>query len=328
MTTTVARPNKDALNKAIDIYRDAMRPFIVRNLRGVPGRQFEDVIRRSLNDNQASRFQRSLARKPSNVEAAIDVGDFPDLISRNWRCIFERQLPNGGQIVQSISLIREARNRAAHPDTIDLDIEFVKARLHDIMDVMDWMYAPAQRQEVNEILNRLLLDSRPGVDSIDEVTHFFRKVQRLTSNELPEHIRPDSSSRRGGCANRNPSSRYYELWYSSRPQWGSSRMRYRLELNRSDDINSRWKANVGFRYSKNGLEKLGYSEEDFAILENIVQDLEACADLGNFSHGRRPKALVRFDSDSTLTDDFAQVLSRVLATLIQKITPSIDNFES
>ena len=89
MTTTVDRPNKDALNKAIDIYRDAMRPFIVRNLRRVPAQHVEYIIHCSLNDNQALQFQRNLAQNPGNVEAAIDVGDFPDLISRNWRGVFE-----------------------------------------------------------------------------------------------------------------------------------------------------------------------------------------------------------------------------------------------
>ena len=33
---TVARPNKDAMVRALDVYRDAMRPFIVINL-GSPG---------------------------------------------------------------------------------------------------------------------------------------------------------------------------------------------------------------------------------------------------------------------------------------------------
>ncbi len=325
MTTTVPRPNKDALNRAIDIYRDAMRPFIIRNLHSVPGQRVEDVIRRSLNDNQVYRFQSYLARNSSNVEAAIDVGDFPDLISRNWRGVFERQLPSGGQIVQRLSRIRKARNKAAHPDSVDLDIQFVKARLHDIMDVMDLINAPTQQQEVNEILRSLSLDLSPRADTIDEVTHFFRKVQSLAFKELPEHIRPNRSSRRGGFANRNPNSLYYELWYSSRPRWGSDRMRYRLELNRKDISLSSWSANVGFRYSKSGLEKLGYSEEDFTILENIVQELETCSDLGDFSEGRRPKALVRFDKDSPLTNDFAKTLSSVLIALVQNITPAIDD---
>ena len=82
---------------------------------------------------------------------------------------------------------------------------------------------------------------------------------------------------------------------------------------------------MGFRYSKNGLEKLGYSEEDFTILENIVQELEACSDLGNFSEERRPKALVRFHNDNPLTNDFAKTLSSVLTVLVQNITPAIDD---
>ena len=102
-------------------------------------------------------------------------------------------------------------------------------------------------------------------------------------------------------------------------------MRYRIELNRRDNSISTWSANVGFRYSKNGLEKFNYSEEDFSILENIVQDSEAHTDLGNFSGGRRPKAMVEFDDEYTLSDDFAQTLSYTLSTLIQKITPAIDD---
>lgn len=326
MTTTVDRPNRAALNQAIDIYRDAMRPFIIRNLRRVPRQRVEDVICHSLNDAQASRFRSNLAQTPGNIEAAIDVGDFPDLISRNWRSVFSRQFPSGDRVVQDLSrVIREARNKAAHPDTDDLDIEFVRVRLHDIMDVMDSINAPEQRQEVNEILRRLLLDP---MDHMEEVTHFFRKVQKLTSDELSEHIRLDRSSRRGGYANRNPNSFYYELWYSSGQQWGSARMRYRLELNRKDDSVSSWSANVGFRYNKNGLEKMGYSEEHFNILENVVQASEAHTDLGNFTGGRRPKAMVRFDDESTLSDHFAHSLSNTLRILIEEITPIVNEFEN
>ena len=40
---TTNRPNEDALRQAIDIYRDAMRPFIVRQLRRVRGAKVEEV---------------------------------------------------------------------------------------------------------------------------------------------------------------------------------------------------------------------------------------------------------------------------------------------
>ncbi len=103
-------------------------------------------------------------------------------------------------------------------------------------------------------------------------------------------------------------------------------MRYRIELRRQDSGASVWSANVVFRYDKNGLEKkLNYSEEHFTILEEIVQDLEIHLDVGNFSDSRRPKAIVRFDDENSLSDDFAQTLSRALATLIRGITPAVDN---
>ena len=102
-------------------------------------------------------------------------------------------------------------------------------------------------------------------------------------------------------------------------------MRYRIELIRGYDSVSRWSANVGFRYSKNGLEKLNYSEEDFTILENIVQASGTYSDLGHFTSGRRPKAMIRFDDESPLSDDFARILSRALTMLIQTTTPAIDD---
>ncbi len=204
MTTTVDRPNKDALNKAIDIYRDALRPFIVRNLRSVPGQRIEDVICRSLNDNQAARFQSNLARNPGNEEAAIDVGDFPNLISRNWRVVFNRHFPNDGQVVQNISwLIKEARDKAAHPDTEDLDIEFTRSRLYDITDVLSRINAPAQRQEVEEIRSRLLSDppqERDTVsDALPEVQSASSPAARTTSNLAPWRnvIRPNSDVAQG-----------------------------------------------------------------------------------------------------------------------------------
>ena len=167
MTTTVDRPNKDAINKAIDIYRDAMRPFIVRSLRGIRGQRLEDVIYRSLNPNQQSQFQSNMTRNSGNVEAAIDVGDFPHLISRNWRDVFSRQFPGGGQVVQNLSwVIKEARDKAAHPDAVDLDTEFTRSRLYDITDVLGRINAPAQRQEVEAIRDWLLSGPQQETDTV------------------------------------------------------------------------------------------------------------------------------------------------------------------
>lgn len=166
MTTTIDRPNKTALIKAIDIYRDAMRPFIVRNLRSTPGRRVEDVIRRSLNDSQAAQFQSNLARNPGDIEAAIDVGDFPSLIGRNWREVFRRQFSNGGQVVQNVSwLIKDARDKASHPGTQDIDAEFTRSHLYYVADVLSRINAPVQKRDVEEIRDELFAE--PALDASD-----------------------------------------------------------------------------------------------------------------------------------------------------------------
>ena len=156
MTTTVDRPNKNALSEALDIYRDAMRPFLVRSLRRVQGTKVEDTIASMLNDYQKGQFQDNLRRNPGNVEAAIDVNDFPSLISRGWRIALQNEFPSGDRAVQNAAWqITEARNSVSHPGTQDLDAEFVRSRLYDIADTLGRINAPQQKAEVERIRDEL-----------------------------------------------------------------------------------------------------------------------------------------------------------------------------
>ena len=76
--TTTSRPNRDALSKAIDIYRDAMRPFILRSLRRIPGVTVEAAIRQSLPDRQAENFRMAFG-SGDDLESALDVNLFPPI---------------------------------------------------------------------------------------------------------------------------------------------------------------------------------------------------------------------------------------------------------
>ena len=76
--TTIERPIKKALGDALDIYRDAMRPFVIRNLKRVPGKNLEDAIGAVLRDGQYNQFQKNL-QDGRSVEDAIDIGEFPQL---------------------------------------------------------------------------------------------------------------------------------------------------------------------------------------------------------------------------------------------------------
>ena len=59
----VERPNRAVLNDALDEYRDAMRPFIVRVLKRVRGKSIEDAIYDTLSPKQADDFERRLENK-------------------------------------------------------------------------------------------------------------------------------------------------------------------------------------------------------------------------------------------------------------------------
>ena len=138
------RPNQDALYQALNIYRDAMRPFILRNLKTVQGLAPED------------RFQN---------EADIDIGDFPHLFRRYWHNAFEQRFDPDRDVRSAIGIITEARNQVSHPGTEDIDPSYALSRLHDIADVLGQINAPEQKREVESIRDKLLTRAAPTVDT-------------------------------------------------------------------------------------------------------------------------------------------------------------------
>ncbi len=152
--TAVYRPNRDALNRAIDIFRDAMRPFVVRRLRTVQGGRVEDVVRGSLRDRQAARFDQGLDESGS-VEDAIDFNDFPDIVQRNWRDAFATTFGGDRTVQNALWLIVNARNQAAHPGQQDMDSEYARSILYQVADVLGRINAPGERRAVEDIRERL-----------------------------------------------------------------------------------------------------------------------------------------------------------------------------
>ena len=170
---TIHRPNRDTLQKALDIYRDAMRPFLVRCLRQVRGTNVQAVISRSLGNRRADEFERA-RRSAGNVESAIDINDFPTLVSRNWgRETFETRL-NGDKTFQNqLWLIADARNHVAHPGTHDLGDDYTRTHLFLIADVLKKINAHTEEQDVQIIRDKCF--SEP--DSQDEMSSLPSNTQ-------------------------------------------------------------------------------------------------------------------------------------------------------
>ena len=200
------RPNRDALMQAIDIYRDAMRPFILRQLRRVQGATVEELIERGLGGRQADEFYQRLAEN-SDIESAIDLNYFPRVVRDNWRGAFAQHFNDDPSVQNMLWLIKTARDQIAHPGTQDIDAEYTRARLYDITDLLGRINAPDEKQAVEAIRDNLFAsaESEEQTDSmrLDEESQTLSTEirdgqdtsQRRSSNNLTpwrDVIRPNN----------------------------------------------------------------------------------------------------------------------------------------
>ena len=154
VSTMKERPYRDALNRAVDIFRDAMRPFIVLHMMEVHGDRVEEAILESLQGGRPGEVEWSLKRGKS-VEDSIDVGDFPHIVEENWPRVFRSAFMGDRAVKSTLRQIADARNEAVHPETGDVGSEYVRARLYDIVSVLGRIDAQAEKQAVEEIRDSL-----------------------------------------------------------------------------------------------------------------------------------------------------------------------------
>ena len=153
---TAQRHNRDALSRAIDIYRDSMRQFILRLLKSTPGLGVEKRIEQSLPDHQAETFRTTRASGVA-LESVLDVNHFPSLIGNryNWRDVFSRSLGENKTVQNQLWLISDVRNQVSHPGTQDLEEEYTRTHLYHIADVLGKINALYQKQAVEDIREQL-----------------------------------------------------------------------------------------------------------------------------------------------------------------------------
>ena len=197
----VERPNRDALQQALDIFRDAMRPFIVRTLKTARGAQVEDLIEDSLSHTQASQFRQNLNRPGYTVEAAIDIGYFPQIVTRNWET-FGRRLSQDRSVGDALWLVVDARNQVAHPGHQDLDADYVITRLSLIGEVLGRINAPDQKRAVESIRDErrtATSPSQPAPEPSSEDPKPGAHARRPAGNLKPwrEVIRPNQDVAQG-----------------------------------------------------------------------------------------------------------------------------------
>ena len=163
------RPNRKALIDALDIYRDAMRPFIVRCLKRVPGGKVEDHIKAALRDHRYNQFEQDLDEGRS-VEEAIDISDFYQLVKASWQDAFRDAFQQGSKPWATLHEIVKARNEVAHPRGQDMALECAVECLSNIAKVLAAINEPEKGREVEEIRSEIMPFTTPA--------HKFRQGER------------------------------------------------------------------------------------------------------------------------------------------------------
>ena len=196
---TTSRPNKDALSQAIDIFRDAMRPFLLRRLRQVPGSTAEKAVNFALGDRRADEINQKL-RQNYRIEDVIDINDFPNLIQRHWREVFSVAFGDDRTVQSELWLISRARNQVSHPGTQDLETDYTNAHLYHIANILGNINAPEQKKAVEDIRTSLITPASTA-DNVETETGRQQTAEqpRSGANLKPwrEVIRPNQDVAQG-----------------------------------------------------------------------------------------------------------------------------------
>ena len=159
-------PNRDALRKAHDIYLDAIYPFVNKCLD-----KFQDT---------------------TVIAGKIEISDVAHLVRTYWHNYFEDQfkvIDPYYEARSAIGLIVEGRNRAAHPPW-DLDLEFTRAQLFLIAEVLGKIKRSDAQREVEIIRDKLFKDTteqRVTVEAKTEKAKYEKSIaeveERLSAAE-------------------------------------------------------------------------------------------------------------------------------------------------
>ena len=165
MTTITLRPVKEAFKRAVDVYIDAMRPFLARRLKAVRGARADQLVERALQDWQVGEFRKRLANEDGKIEGALDFGYFPRIVSRLWWEAFTAAFDDDRSIQNSLWLINDARNKAEHHGSQDMDRDLASARLYEIAEMLRRVNAADAAAEVESIRIGLSAPPQPPLSA-------------------------------------------------------------------------------------------------------------------------------------------------------------------
>ena len=156
--TTVDRPNRRILDQAIEIFRDAMREFLVRHLRRIPGKTLDEAIESAFVQRRPGRSYefRNHLDGGGTAEGFIDTADFDFLISLYWNDVFREVFRNNREIQTECHVIANARNDISHPDENDRGTEETRAALLFVARALGRLNRPDEQRQVQRLLDGIV----------------------------------------------------------------------------------------------------------------------------------------------------------------------------
>ncbi len=162
------RRNKDVLRHAFDIYRDGMRPFLIRMLKKVPGLSLEDAIRQALNGRSLESFEYAIG-KGEDISETFDIGEFPELIRHHWNRVFAEYFGDYTQVTHDTRQLRTIRNALAHGKLKNLKTVAALEFLSIMARVLGSINESTLQAEIESEINTLNSEDSMGeIEQVDE----------------------------------------------------------------------------------------------------------------------------------------------------------------
>ena len=171
-------PNREALRKAHDIYRDAMREFICQYLANrVQDETVEDLIMRALNREEHELIDiKGISAIFKNREC------WDDFFSHKFG--YDQRLGRNGYDIRSVtSLIVMGRNKVSHPGSRDLDPDYTDTHLFLITEVLGEIGKTQAKYEVQDIWDDLCSDEPEEHPAKIEIANLKERLAN-TDDEL------------------------------------------------------------------------------------------------------------------------------------------------
>ena len=123
------------MTAAVDIYREAMRQFIVRVLSDLPGLNPTEAVEQALTGENLVSLHKEIERG-ARLDEALDIGQFSPIFLK-WRDHFRKHVADTRGLSDRMWLIVEMRNVVSYKNWSEFTPSAVIARMVEIVELLE-----------------------------------------------------------------------------------------------------------------------------------------------------------------------------------------------